>query len=69
MGAGRVVAVNVGDLADLKTVNYSTLGLVGETLDAMMRANTKAGDQSTPTSSSTCRWPDYGSLDWRRTPN
>ena len=43
MGAGRVIAVNVGDLSDLKKVNYSLFGLAGATLDAMMRANTKAG--------------------------
>ena len=27
MGADRVIAVNVGDLSDLKTVNYSMMGL------------------------------------------
>ena len=65
MGAGRVVAINVGDLADLKEVNYSLLGLAGETLDAMMRANTKAGIKqadiiiNVPLAA-------YGSLDWRK---
>ena len=64
MGAGRVVAVNVGDLADLKTVNYSLLGLAGETLDAMMRANTKAGIKQADIIINV-PLADYGSLDWR----
>ena len=41
MGADRVIAVNVGDLSDQESINYSMLGLAGATLDAMMRANTK----------------------------
>ena len=65
MGAARVVAVNVGDLADRETVDYSLFALAGATLDAMMRANTRARS-GTPTSSSTCRSTSYGSLDWRR---
>jgi NTE family protein len=68
MGAGRVVAVNVGDLSDLKKVNYSALGLVGETLDAMMRANTKAGMKAADIVIDV-PLEDYGSLDWRRTPD
>jgi NTE family protein len=65
MGASRVVAVNVGDLGDLKTVNYSMLGLAGDALDAMMRASTRASIKAAdiilnvPLS-------EYGSLDWRR---
>jgi NTE family protein len=39
MGAGRVIAVNVGDLAAKSTIDYSLLGLVSETMDAMIRAN------------------------------
>ena len=46
MGARRVVAVNVGDLADRAAVDYSLFALAGATLDAMMRANTKVGDQA-----------------------
>ena len=67
MGADRVIAVNVGDLTDLATdkINYSMLGLAGETLDAMMRANSLkalAGADvviNVPLAA-------YGSLDWRR---
>jgi NTE family protein len=65
MGAGRVVAINVGDLADLKEVNYSLLGLAGETLDAMMRANTKAGMKQADIIINV-PLADYGSLDWRK---
>ena len=65
MGAGRVVAINVGDLADLKEVNYSLLGLAGETLDAMMRANTKAGMKQADIIIDV-PLADYGSLDWRK---
>ena len=42
MGADKVIAVNVGDLADREGINYSMSGLAGETLDAMMRASTKS---------------------------
>ncbi len=40
-GAGHVIAVNVGNLADPQSVSYSTFGLMGATLDAMVRANTR----------------------------
>ena len=46
MGADRVVAVNVGDLADLEGVELTMLGVAGETLDAMMRAITQARDHA-----------------------
>ncbi|HSG00055.1 MAG TPA: patatin-like phospholipase family protein, partial [Vicinamibacterales bacterium] len=39
MGADRVIAVNVGDLDDPEDIDYSILGLLGETLDVMMRSN------------------------------
>lgn len=65
MGAGVVVAVNVGDLSDNETISYSVFGLAGATIDAMMRANTKAGIASAdivinvpPTG--------FGTLDWRK---
>ena len=45
MGADRVIAVNVGDLADREGINYSLLGLAGATLDAMMRATTEVLDR------------------------
>jgi len=41
MGAAHVIAVNVNDLADRQTVNYSVFGLMGAALDAMMRSNTR----------------------------
>jgi NTE family protein len=41
MGARRVIAVNVGDLSNPTSVNYSTFGLMGATLDAMIRANSR----------------------------
>jgi NTE family protein len=65
MGATRVVAVNVGDLTDRETVQYSLFAVAGATLDAMMRANTKVAIKGAdiiiniPLSA-------YGSLDWRR---
>lgn len=65
MGADRVIAINVGDLADRTTVSYSLLGLAGDALDAMMRASTKASIKqadiiiNVPLAA-------YGSLDWRR---
>ena len=42
MGADRVIAINVGDLADRENVSYTMLGLAGTTLDAMMRASTSS---------------------------
>jgi NTE family protein len=65
MGASRVVAVNVGDLSDLKKVDYSLFALAGATLDAMMRANTKAGIKDADIIINV-PLADYGSLDWRR---
>ena len=65
MGASRVVAVNVGNLEDLKTVDTSLLGLAGETLDAMMRASTKVAIKQADIIINV-RLAAYGSLDWRR---
>jgi NTE family protein len=65
MGADRVIAVNVGDLTDREAVSASMLGLVGATLDAMMRANTMKALASADV---VINVPvtEYGSLDWRR---
>ena len=65
MGAQVVVAVNVGDLDDQETISYSILGLMGATLDAMMRANTK---KALPAADVILSVPlkEYGSLAWRR---
>lgn len=65
MGADRVVAVNVGDLTDREAVNTTMIGLAGATLDAMMRASTRA---SMADADVVIDVPlqDFGSLDWRR---
>ncbi len=65
MGAARVVAVNVGDLADRNEIDYSIFGLLGETLDAMMRSNSL---KSVAAADVVINVPlkAYGSLDWRR---
>jgi NTE family protein len=65
MGASRVIAVNVGDLSDRETVDYSLFALAGATLDAMMRANTKLGMKDADVVI-TVPLGEYGSLDWRR---
>ncbi|MEZ5287490.1 MAG: patatin-like phospholipase family protein [Vicinamibacterales bacterium] len=65
LGADRVVAINVGDLADRESVDYSLLGLAGATIDAMMRASTKS---SMAAADIVVDVPlkAFGSLDWRR---
>ena len=67
MGADIVIAINVGDLSSQKKVNRSMLGLVGDTLDAMMRASTRTGMAAADV---VLNVPlvekGYGSLDWRR---
>jgi NTE family protein len=67
MGADKVIAVNVGDLTDLAEdkINYSMLGLGGETLDAMMRANSLKALASADVVIDV-PLAAYGSLDWRR---
>jgi NTE family protein len=65
MGADRVIAVNVGDLSDLKTVKHSMMGLASDSLDAMMRANTKALIKQADIIINV-PLEGYGSLDWRR---
>jgi NTE family protein len=67
MGADKVIAVNVGDLTDLATdkINYSMLGLAGETLGAMMRANSLKALTGADVVIDV-PLAAYGSLDWRR---
>ena len=65
MGADRVVAINVGDLADPGSLDRTMLGVAGSTIDAMMRATTARGLESADV---VINVPlgEYGSLDWRR---
>jgi NTE family protein len=65
MGADRVIAVNVGDLSDRETINASMLGLVGSTLDAMMRASTRRALDAADVIVDV-PLAKYGSLDWRK---
>ena len=68
MGAQHVIAVNVGNLDDKTEVDYSLIGLVMETLDAMMRANTiKAASGADILINVPIK--GFGSLDWRRAPD
>ena len=65
MGGQVVIAVNVGDLTDQEDIKYSILGLMGATLDAMMRANTIRA-MSAADVVIDIPLKDYDSLDWRR---
>jgi NTE family protein len=65
MGAGRVVAVNVGDLSTREGINTTMLGLVSETTDAMMRTSTRRALTSADVVVNV-PLKEYGSLDWRR---
>ena len=67
MGADRVIAVNVGDITDRKSVSYSLLGLAGNTIDAMMLASTRRALASADIMINV-PLDKYGSLDWRRSP-
>jgi NTE family protein len=65
MGGQVVIAVNVGELGDQEEIKYSIFSLMGSTLDAMMRANTKRGISAADI---VLNVPvvSYGSLAWRR---
>ena len=65
MGADKVVAINVGQLSDAEAISYTLLGLAGATLDAMMRASTKASIASADVIVNV-PLKEFGSLDWRR---
>jgi NTE family protein len=66
MGADVVIAVNVGGAPeDARSVNYSLLGLLGQTVDAMMLANTRRIMQSADIVIHPAL-QGFGSLDWRR---
>ena len=65
MGVDRVVAINVGDLTDQEDVSRTMLGLAGATLDAMMRASTRASINKADVIINV-PLEEFGSLDWRR---
>ncbi len=65
MGADVVVAVNVGYMGEKRTVSGSLLGLIGQTVDVMMQANTR---ETLKEADIVINPPleGFGSLDWRR---
>ena len=65
MGADLVIAVNVGFMGDTRTVNYSLMGLMGQTVDVMMQANTRVAMRGADIVINP-QLEGYGSLDWRR---
>lgn len=65
MGSEIVIAINVGNMSDKKTINYSLLGLMGETVDAMMAANTRNAMKSADIIINP-PLKGFASLDWRR---
>ena len=64
MGAGVVIAVDVGYVAKGK-VDYSLFALMGQTVDSMMRANTRRALQAADLVIAV-DVEEFGSLDWRR---
>lgn len=65
MGASHVIAVNVGELSSKDKLDYSLLGLVAETLDAMMRANAMRAAAAADVMINV-PLSGYGSMDFRR---
>jgi NTE family protein len=65
MGADIVIAVNVGYMGDTRAVNRSMLALMGQTVDVMMQATTRAALQSADIVINP-PLQGFGSLDWRR---
>jgi NTE family protein len=65
MGADVVVAINVGYMGDTRNVNYTLFGLMGQTVDVMMQANTRVAMESADIVINP-PLEGYGSLDWRR---
>lgn len=65
MGADLVVAIDVSMTNDSGTVSRSMVGLMGQTIDVMMRANTRA---TLKTADIVINPPlkEFDSLDWRR---
>ncbi len=65
MGADVVIAVNVGSMSDVRQVSSSMLGLMGNTVDAMMLASTRKGMAGADIVINPAL-DKFGSLDWRR---
>ncbi len=65
MGADRVVAINVGELGARAELDYTMLGLVASTIDAMSRASTNRALEAADVIINV-PLKEYGSLDWRR---
>ena len=65
MGSDVVIAINVGFMGDKRTVNYSLMGLMGQTVDVMMQASTRRAMQSADLIINPAL-EGFASLDWRR---
>lgn len=65
LGADRVVAINVGNLADREDLSYTLLSVAAATLDSMGRASSRRGIASADVIINV-PLGSYGSLDWRR---
>lgn len=63
LGADVVIAVKVGSIVDTVAVDYSLLGVTQQTVDAMMRANTRRAMASADLVINAAI--DYGGMDWR----
>jgi NTE family protein len=64
LGASYVIAINVG-LPLPEKIDYSMFGLLGHTIDAMMRSSTQASLKSADLTIAV-DVTGFGSLDWRR---
>ncbi len=65
MGADVVVAVNVGYMGDTRSASTSFFGLMSQTVDVMMQANTRAAMRAADIVINP-PLEGFGSLDWRR---
>ena len=65
MGSDVVIAINVGFMGEKQAVNYSLMGLMGQTVDVMMQANTRRAMQSADLVINPVL-EEFASLDWRR---
>ena len=65
MGADVVIAINVGYMGDKRTVESSMLGLMGQTVDVMMLANTREAMEGADIVINP-QLEGFGSLAWRQ---